>query len=322
VRIGVLGGVPAALGGGGLELQVQRTSEALRARGHEVVRVEAAGREADWDVLHAFGSEGNVQWYLSHWTRHRSPLVLSPVIVASPGRQEWALRLASRLPGLATHEGQRRALLRRADLLVAITAYERHLVRLVAGRERPVAVIPNGVDPVRPGPPEPGLVGHALLVGGISARKRQAEVVEALAGSGPVVVAGAFAGTPAERSRFEAAVARARATWLGDVGDPARIARLQRDAAAVVHLSRAEVQSLAVLEALAQGTPVVLSDLPSHRELAAAHPAHVRIARGPEEVPGLVSALRDAPPPAPTPAIPTWDDVAARLEAGYRGLAA
>ena len=314
MRIALLGGVPPALGGGGLELQIDRTAAALEARGHVIVRPEREPEAAGWDVLHAFGAEGNVQFFLEHWTRNRSPLVISPVVVVSPGREEVALKALSRVPGIATHAGQRRAALRRADVLVAINAYEREVLRSLAA-DVPIELIANGVDPVEPAPAdrEPG---YALLLGTVSERKRQREVVGAL--DGPVVVAGGFLGSEAERAAFAAAAGDG---WIGEVRDPARVARLQRDAAALVHFSRAEVQSLAVLETLAQGTPVVLSDIPSHRELAEAHPRHVKLAGSLEELAPAVAAFRANPPGEPAPAVPTWGDVAARLEAVYERLA-
>jgi glycosyltransferase involved in cell wall biosynthesis len=321
LRIGVLGGVPPALGGGGLEVQIERTAAALAARGHTIVRVESAPAGARWDVLHAFGAEGGVQFALEHWTRGRTPLVISPVLVVSPGVTEIALRAASRLRRPATYAAQRVRTLERADALVAITGYEAGLLRDLTRGRVAVDVVPNGIDRVAPGPAEDGAVGAALLLGRVSARKRQREVLEALAHDGPVVVAGAAPGDAAERAAWEATVARTGARWLGEVRDPARVARLQADAAALVHFSSAEVQSLAVLETLAQGTPVVLSDIPSHRELAAAHPLHVRLARRAEDLAGQLAELRAHPPAGPAPAIPSWDDVAARLEAVYSRLA-
>jgi len=348
LRIGFLGGVPPAMGGGGLEVQMRRTATALEARGHTIVELASAPAGAAWDVAHAFGAEGDVQHVLAHWTRRRTPYVVSPVIVASPGIDEAAVVLGARVPGIATHAGMRRRALQGADALVAITAYERRVIRRLAGRGARVVVVPNGADVVAPtaaggaGPVDTGTVpppegaapgalappagaargGHVLLLGAVSARKRQREVVEALTGTGTVVVAGAFAGPAGELAEWEEAVRRGGATWLGEVSDPAAVARLQRDAVALVHLSRAEVQSLAVIETLAHGTPVVLSDIPSHRELAAAYPGWVRLAAGPEEVRGLVAGLRALPPAGPPPRIPSWDDVAQQLEALYRSLLA
>jgi glycosyltransferase involved in cell wall biosynthesis len=321
LRIGFLGGVPPAMGGGGLEIQMQRTAAALEARGHTVVPLAAAAPGDGWDVTHAFGAEGDVQHVLDHWTRQRTPLVLSPVIVASPGLDEAAVVLGSRVRGIATHAGLRRRALLRADALIAITEYERRVIsRLVGGSPR-IEVVANGVERIEPAAgDEPA--GHILLLGAISERKRQREVVEALAGEPGIVVAGAYAGPREGLATWEAAVAGADARWLGAVADPAVVARLQRDAAVLVHLSRAEVQSLAVIETLAHGTPVVLSDIPSHRELASAYPEWVRLARELDDVLARVRELRTRRPQGPPPPVPSWGDIAQRLEGIYRSLVA
>jgi len=79
-----------------------------------------------------------------------------------------------------------------------------------------------------------------------------------------------------------------------------------------------EGQSLAVLEALSEGTPVIVSPLPANRELHERHPEHVVFADGPEAVPAALASLTGAA--VAKPAIPTWDDVAAELEVAYRSL--
>lgn len=316
MRIGILGGVPAALGGGGLEVQIAQTAAALERRGHDVVRVETAGPAADWDVLHAFGAEGNVQFAVHHWTRASSPLVISPVLVISPGTMEWAQHATARFPVVATAAAERRRLLRRADALIAITGYEARVLRRQVGRRARVSVIPNGVQIVAPGAGG-GEADGVLLLGAVSRRKRQREALEALAGTSPIVVAGPFSGEAGERRAWEAALATSGARWLGHVDRPDEVARLLTDAAVLVHWSEAEVQSLAVLEAIAYGTPAVVSDIPSHRELAAAYPGWVRVATDAESLRTQVALARRSPPAGPAPRPATWDDVAALLEPVY-----
>lgn len=321
LRIGLLGGVPPALGGGGLERQMDETAAALRARGHEVVRLEAAEPGAELDVVHAFGAEPNV-WHAVRHARTLPPLVVSPVLVVSPGRDEWLVRLMARAP-LLTAARMRREIVGRADAVVALTAYERRLLVGALGVDRArVELIPNGSAAAElrgaslpaGAPAEP----FALLLGAVSARKRQAEVVRALGGVAPIVVAGDFAGTPDERRAWDAAVAQTGAAWLGHVADPAAVAELTRAAGVLVHWSAAETQSLAVMEALSVGTPVVLSEIPSHRELAAAYPAFVRLAPNIDAIVPAVRELVSRPPDAPAPAVLSWGDVAERLERVYR----
>lgn len=324
LRIGFLGGVAPALGGGGLERQMRETSDALRARGHAVERVECAAPGTRFDVLHAFGAEPNVWHALRHATALPPALVVSPVVVVSPGRDERLMRAMARLP-LLTAARMRREVVARADAVVALTAYERALLVEAIGAEAArVRVIPNGSGALGtpPAAPPRGVPGEpfALLLGAVSARKRQADVVRALGGVAPVVVAGDFAGTPQERRAWDAAVAASGAAWLGHVAGAPAVAALTRAAGVLVHWSAAETQSLAVLEALSVGTPVVLSDIPSHRELAEAHPAFVRLAPALEAIAPAVRELLARPPAAPAPPILRWADVAERLEQVYRDV--
>lgn len=159
------------------------------------------------------------------------------------------------------------------------------------------------------------------MVGSISPRKRQAEVARALAGAAEqLVLAGAYTGPEEQQAETERQLAESGATLLGHVEDPAVLAALQRGAEAVVHLSDAEVQSLAVLEALAQGTPVIASDIPSHRELAAAYPGWVRVIGKPADLTAALALQAREGAPDRLPEIPTWDDVAQRLGAIYDRL--
>lgn len=318
LRVAVLGGVPPVLGGGGLERQAAETAAALRRRGHDAFFAARESAPRPFDLLHAFGAEPDTWQWLTHWRRNPAPLVVSPVVVVAPGR-ERVERAAARVPLRSWGPRMRADVLRRSDLAVAQTAHEATLLRALGARA--VELVPNGVDvvPTAVGTPPPGTPAtpYALLVGTVSARKRQAETVRALAGV-PTVVAGGFDGSPAERAAFEQTVRAAGATWLGEITDRAAMLGLVAGARAVVHLSSAEGQSLALLEALAVGTPVVVSRLPANVELAARHPDHVRLVDGLDDLRGAVAAL---PPGRPGPApVPTWDDVAAQLEGHYRRL--
>jgi glycosyltransferase involved in cell wall biosynthesis len=286
-RIALLGGVPSSLGGGGLEVQVDRTRRALAARGLSVFHVALAAKPQPFDVLHAFGAEPDVWHFLGHWRRNPAPLVVSPVVVAAPGFEERAQLLAARIPLRSLAPRMRAEVVRRADVCVALTASEAAFLRRLGARR--VEVIPNGVDPAVSAAAPPLPDRFALLLGTVSARKRQREIVDALRGSIPVVVAGGFEGGEAERSAFAAAVEATGGAWLGEV--PPEVAR------AVVRRA---------------------SPRPAQRELAAAHPGWVRLAATPAEVPAALTTLSGERGPAPE--IPTWDDVAARLETVYASL--
>jgi glycosyltransferase involved in cell wall biosynthesis len=323
LRIALLGGVPPSLGGGGLELQLRRTSAALERIGHEVFHVAREPSIRPFDVLHVFSSGPDVHFALEHWRRNPAPLVVTSVIVVAQGTPELRQRVGSRLPIPAFGPRMRREILRRADAVVAASEYEAELVRDFAGRGvGQVIVIGNGADPVAAVPVPDGLpTGYAALVGTVSARKRQAETVAALAAHGlTAVVAGGFDGGADERARFEERVAAAGGRWLGELDEPSTRA-VMREARALVHLSSAEAQSLAIIEALAEGTPVVVSPLPVNRELVALYGDRVRLCERPEDVGAILAGLQ-APGSGRRPAPPTWDDVASQLVDVYRTVCA
>jgi glycosyltransferase involved in cell wall biosynthesis len=324
--IGFAGGIPPALGGGGMELQMQRTAEALERLGHRVARVEAAPADTRFDVLHAFHSEAWLTQVLPHWKHNRCPLVTSPVLTIRPGLEQRTMRIARRIPVLHTSARQRSDVFRAADAIVALTEHERDLLvsQLGAPAER-VRVIPNGVTPIEQAqlPTLPDGVPDgpfALMVGNVSSRKRQAEVLAAAAGRLPFVIVGGFEGSERTRLAWLEAVERYGAVWLGELHDQPSVRALQAAAAALVLVSAAEGQSLALLECLAVGTPAVVSDIPAHRELSERFPEHVHLVGAPAEIGVELDRLRSRPAPPPA-GIPTWDDVARELEDLYAGLA-
>jgi glycosyltransferase involved in cell wall biosynthesis len=214
------------------------------------------------------------------------------------------------------------AILRRAQAIVAPTENERRLVETLAGPLRRVEVIGNGIDPQDgPTPELPELPDdYVALLGTVSRRKGQYAAIETLGRAGiTAVVVGGFDGSAEERAQFEQAVARAGTRWMGEIQDPSIVREVLRRARALLHPSTAEAQSIAVVEALGVGTPVLLRPIPANRELASSYPDHVRVIDSLDEVPSVLERLARPAGPAP---VPTWGDVARRLEELYRTLLA
>src|SRR5205823_6437535 len=124
-----------------------------------------------------------------------------------------------------------------------------------------VTVTPNGVDPsFTPGGAGDG---YLLFVGAIQRRKDPLAALEAARAVGlPLVVAGP------EKEPALAQQLRAGGADLRGYVERDELAELYRGAAALVLPSRYEGFGLPVLEAMACGTPVVVSDDPGLREVA------------------------------------------------------
>jgi len=111
-----------------------------------------------------------------------------------------------------------------------------------------------------------------------------------------------------------------RLIHLGPVADRREVAWLLDHARALVSASELESFGLTTLEAGARGCPLILSDLPAHREVAGPHATYVP----PRDVTRLAAALaRTDPAPARRPwRWPmSWDEHARQLAAVLRAAA-
>lgn len=156
-----------------------------------------------------------------------------------------------------------RAARRAAHVLAVSERTRRDAVELYGLPPEKVTVTPHGVDPAfRPGG---GPQGYALFVGAVQARKDPLAALAAARAVGlPLVVAGPEKEPGlARRLRAEGADVRG---WV----DTEQLAELYRGADVLLLPSRFEGFGLPVLEAMASGTPVVISDEPALREVAGA----------------------------------------------------
>jgi glycosyltransferase involved in cell wall biosynthesis len=151
---------------------------------------------------------------------------------------------------------------RRADVVLAVSERtKRDAVELYGLDPGRIVVTPHGVDPAFG--PGAGGGGYALFVGALQARKDPLAAADAARAVGlPLVAAG-----PEKEPALAAELRRRGADVRGFV-DVAELAELYRGAEALLLPSRFEGFGMPVLEAMASGGPVVLSDDPALREVA------------------------------------------------------
>ena len=200
---------------------------------------------------------------LSHF-QHALPLALPcPSVVTIHDlhfeRDPSVMGLADRL----TFKAVVPRAVRKADHVLAVSERtKRDLVELYGVPEEKVTVTPHGVDPAF-APGDGTHDGYLLFVGAVQARKDPLAALEAAEAAGlPLVVAGP------EKEPELARELRARGADVRGWVEQAELAQLYRRAAAFVLPSRYEGFGVPVLEAMASGAPVVLSDDEALREVA------------------------------------------------------
>jgi glycosyltransferase involved in cell wall biosynthesis len=152
---------------------------------------------------------------------------------------------------------------RRADHVLAVSERtKRDAVELYGLAPEKVTVTPHGVDPAF-SPGDGSHDGYLLFVGAVQPRKDPLTALAAADAVGlPLVVAGP------EKDAALAQQLRERGADVRGFVDVPTLAELYRRASAHVLPSRYEGFGVPVVEAMASGAPVVLSDDPALREVA------------------------------------------------------
>ncbi|MYM35011.1 glycosyltransferase [Duganella sp. FT94W] len=264
---------------GGLQVQVRSTIAALRQLQRpalDIVLVDPNHQRLDsFDVIHVFSAINGNNRAVELANELGVPVVLSGLV--SPGwnkRTAWRARIAERLTGrltqwtVQTSYAQTKRALQLAQIVVALgTPEQKSLVDGFKVAPARIRVLPNGIADhfFRADPglfrAHTGLEGpFVLMVGAISPYKNQQGLVRAMENLAlPVVLIG-----QAQRQHqdyLQRLLASPQVRWLGPLEHHDSLLASAYAAASVLALpSQGEVLPLVVLEALAAGTPVVMTD--------------------------------------------------------------
>jgi glycosyltransferase involved in cell wall biosynthesis len=275
------------------------------------------------------------EFHLLHTHNYHSAVGVGGVLLAGATPVVMSLHYhgGGHTPAARTLHVAYRPLARRAlpaaRALIAVSAAERILIE----RDFPelstrVRVIHNAVDveTIRAAQPYPDQPPTVLVLGRLEPYKRVDSVIDAfglLSGHAQLVVLGQGPALETARAAAARSPRAADITLLGFVESTAKD-RWLKTAAVVVSASEKEAFGLGVMEGVAAGAQVVLSDIPAHRELASvAPPGAVSLlppARGAQAMADLAAVLGQAlaVPRSPGRSVRDWQDVADEHLALYR----
>lgn len=260
---------------GGLQVQLRATLEALVQLGVQAELVDPHRHRLDeYDVIHVFSAINGNYRIVETAAEMGVPVVLSALVPPAWDKATGACaRLADRLAGrltawtVQTSYAQTKRALQLAQLVIALGAAERNaIVQAFRTDAHKIRVLPNGVER-RFFAAEPmlfrrhtGIAGpFVLMAGAISPYKNQLGLAQALGNAGINVVLAGCA-QPRHRDYLRQLLACPGVHWLGALahGDPL-LASAYAAAAVLALPSQGEVFPLVVLEALAAGTPAVMT---------------------------------------------------------------
>lgn len=324
---------------GGLQIQVLETLTAL----NQLPGLEAclfnplAEQLRDYDLVHVFAAINGNYRLLQAAKQAGKPVVLSPLLqpdwTAARGRWRRGLAQAvARLTGWDSHtsDWEIAQSLALSDAIVALSVVEKNALTaaFLIGASR-IYTIANGIAPrfFSANPQvflqHSGLpAGFVLCVASVSPYKNQLRLAQALQGSGrQLVLIGSCAAS--DQPYLAQLQALPQVHYLGSLAhDDPLLASAYAAAGLFCLPSLSEVMPLTVLEALAAGTPVVMT---RHHALALDAPAAVLRTVEPLAVAAMRQAIADSlQQPATASACQhtvqglSWQAVARDLEGVYR----
>ena len=324
--------LPFLLAHGGLQIQIERTKEALEGAGIEVEYLRWWDDSQSGDIIQFFGRANPSHIDFAHAKGMK--YVMSELLTGQGSRTRTQLRVQSLV------EKTLRAVVpstflvnfrwdayHKADACIFLTEWEAEVGRLLfSPPANRLHVVPNGVEPefFLSASAAPKRGDELVCTATITERKRVLELAEAaIAARVPVRILGGPYGNDDPYYRRFLNLAKQHPDFVryaGAMNSRIELADIYQSARGFVLLSTMESLSLSALEAAASGCPLLLSDLPWARSTFDHNATYCPIAK----TASTAAALRkfyDEAPSLPTPAMPyRWGDVANRLVRIYQKL--
>lgn len=324
--------LPFLLAHGGLQIQIERTKEALEGAGVEVEYLRWWDDAQTGDVIHFFGRANPSHIDFAHAKGMK--YVMSELLTGQGSRTRKQLR------GQSVVEKAIRTVVpptflanfrwdayHKADACVFLTEWEAEVARMLfTPPAHRVHVVPNGVEPefFLDGSAAPRRGEELVCTATITERKRVLELAEAaVAARVPVRILGNPYGNDDPYYRRFLALAEQHPGYVryaGAVNNRTELARIYQSARGFVLLSTMESLSLSALEAAASGCPLLLSDLPWANCTFGSSATYCPIG-SPHSTAGCLRDFYNSTPTLPRPATPPrWKDVASQLVEIYQKL--
>ena len=326
--------LPFLLAHGGLQIQIERTKEALEAVGIDIEYLRWWEDSQKGDIIHFFGRANPSQIDFAHAKGMK--YVMSELFTGQGSRTPTQLRLQGILEKTlrktvpATFLASFRwDAYQKTDALLVGTPWEAEVAKLLfAPPPEKIHIVPNGVEDVfflDPNSPATPRKNELICTATITPRKRVVELAEAaILSETPLRILGAPYGEEDPYYRRFLVLAEQRPNlirYTGALKDRAELASAYKEARGFVLLSTMETRSLSAEEAAAAGCPLLLSDLPWARSVFGDRVQYCPVHASKRLTANCLRSFYDAAPgmsPPPSPC--RWDYVANQLLDLYRSL--
>jgi glycosyltransferase involved in cell wall biosynthesis len=324
--------LPFLLAHGGLQIQIERTKQALEATGIQVEYLRWWDDSQKGDLIHFFGraNPSHIDFAHAKGMKYVMSELLTgqgsrtPAQLKTQGAIERMLRKVVPTTFLASFRWEA---YHKADACIVLTEWEAQVARLLfSPPPHRLHVVPNGVESEffvsrnNPRQRRDELVCTAT----ITERKRVLELAEAaVTAQVPVRVLGNPYGKDDPYYRRFLALADQHpdvVRYAGAVSDRTELALIYRSARGFVLLSSMESLSLSALEAAASGCPLLLSDLPWARYTFDRSASYCPLSNT-SSTAKVLRRFYDEAPMLPLPDTPCrWDAVANQLVKIYQEI--